>query len=101
MALWDRSEGPAVYDYWMNAITRGAAPVNTLTVPQHDNAQAQMLSAVAAGTAVSVVTESYWQQQPTSGVAVRPFNPPLTAPLHLLWASARPNAWIADLVSAF
>jgi hypothetical protein len=70
-------------------------------VPLHDNAQDEMLRAVADGGAAAIVTESHWAASPRAGVQVRPLDPPLIAPLHLFWRADHPSAWIADLVSAF
>ena len=101
LALWARADGPVEYDYWTELVSRLAGPITTVSVPQLDNAQEQMLQTVAAGAATCFVTESHWRRARRPGVEVRTLDPPFEAPLHLLWASGRPNAWVADLVSAF
>jgi hypothetical protein len=101
VALWGREVDPLAYDYWTALIAEGLSAVTYRAVPSHDNAQHQMLLEVAKGAAVSVVTESHWRAAPCAGVHARRLDPPLAAPLRLAWRRAHPNAWIADLVSAF
>jgi DNA-binding transcriptional LysR family regulator len=101
VALWSRVADPAAYDYWTSLIGLGLSGVEYREVPMHDHAQDQMLLEVATRQAATVVTASHWESSPRDGVQARRLDPPLVAPLRLAWRSGQPNAWIADLVSAF
>lgn len=101
VALWDRDLDVVAYDYWATLIADGVDRVVFQPVTVGYNAQQHMLRDVERGAAVTVVTDSHWSSAPVDGVTVRPLDPPLVAPLRLAWRSDRPNAWIADLVSAF
>jgi DNA-binding transcriptional LysR family regulator len=102
LAIWERAEAQDSYDYWTGLLEQVAgAPVDPSGVPAHDNAQAQMLRAVAETGAITFVSAAYWRSNPRDGVEVRGVDPPLRAPLYVTWLADSPSAWIADLLSIF
>ena len=100
-ALWDRSLDPRAYDYWTALIAEGAErSLRVLPVGLGDQAQHEMLNAVGAGRAVTVVAAAFWRAERHPGVCVRTLDPPLLAPLRLVWRTDRPSSVVDGLGAA-
>lgn len=100
-ALWERSLDPRAYDYWTALIAEGTGrSLTVLPVGLGDQAQQEMLNAIGAGGAVTIVAAGFRQAEPEREICVRPLDPALRAPFRLVWRADRASVAVDHLGDA-
>ncbi|MGX5359154.1 LysR family transcriptional regulator [Kocuria sp. KH4] len=87
VVLISRELFPGIWDHLLARLLPAglSRPEQVLTLPNLINAPEALLRAVAAGSGVAPVAPAVAAHLAVPGIVVRPLDPPLTAPVELIW----------------